>query len=282
MGTDRLAYPPHPDPRDALSVRRRAAGFAAARMPSARGLVHGAPRVPQPVDPPCPDRRLRDRFRGNYSAAVAYAAEKLGIRAQVFVPEIATSAKIGRIQASGAEAVVAGASYAKVQARCDAYVAESGALSIHPYRLALPPLDAVMVAVGGGGLIAASPLGSRAGSRSSVSSRSFRARCMPPLKPAGRSTLRSSRSRRFDRRVTGRRSQLRHRAEIRSAGRTCAGPGHRRSATTLVERRLDRLRAGRGGNRGAGERAPIVRNGGARQRPPLLRERHLAALAKVL
>jgi threonine dehydratase len=84
-------------------------------------------------------------------------------------------AKIAKIRAHGAEAVISGGSYAEAQARCDAYVAESGALKIHPYdaaetiagagaaaleweedlaRLALPALDTVLVAVGGGGLIA--------------------------------------------------------------------------------------------------------------------------------
>ncbi|HEY1864999.1 MAG TPA: threonine/serine dehydratase [Roseiarcus sp.] len=112
---------------------------------------------------------------GNHGAAVAFAAQKLGIPARVFVPEIASPAKIAKIKAYGAEAVIGGASYAVAQERCDAYVAESGALSIHPYdavetvagqgtvaleweedleRLGLEELDAVLVAVGGGGLIA--------------------------------------------------------------------------------------------------------------------------------
>jgi threonine dehydratase len=112
---------------------------------------------------------------GNHGAAVAYAAQKFGVRARIFVPEIAPPAKIAKIKAYGAEAVVGGASYAEAQARCDAYVAESGALSIHPYdaaatvagagtvaleweedieRLGLPRLDTVLIAVGGGGLIA--------------------------------------------------------------------------------------------------------------------------------
>ena len=34
---------------------------------------------------------------GNHGAAVAYAAKKLGVKARVFVPEIATRAKIARI-----------------------------------------------------------------------------------------------------------------------------------------------------------------------------------------
>ena len=70
---------------------------------------------------------------GNHGAAVAFAARKLGIRARVFVPEIATPAKIAKIKAYGAEAVIGGAAYAVAQERCDAYAAESGALLIHPY-----------------------------------------------------------------------------------------------------------------------------------------------------
>ncbi len=70
---------------------------------------------------------------GNHGAAVAYAAQKLGIRARVFVPEIASPAKIAKIKAYGAEAMIGGAAYAEAQERCDAYVTESGALLIHPY-----------------------------------------------------------------------------------------------------------------------------------------------------
>jgi len=112
---------------------------------------------------------------GNHGAAVAYAAGRLGIRARVFVPEIAAPPKIAKIKAYGAEVVVKGAAYADAQALCDCYVAESGALAIHPYataatiagqgtvgleweedlaRLGLLPIDTALVAVGGGGLIA--------------------------------------------------------------------------------------------------------------------------------
>jgi threonine dehydratase len=112
---------------------------------------------------------------GNHGAAVAYAAGKLGVKARIFVPEIAAPVKIAKIKASGAEVVVKGATYVDALALCDAYVAESGAKSIHAYdslrtiegqgtvgleweedleRLALPKLDTMLVAVGGGGLIA--------------------------------------------------------------------------------------------------------------------------------
>jgi threonine dehydratase len=111
---------------------------------------------------------------GNHGAAVAYAAGRLGIRARVFVPEIAAPVKIAKIKAYGADVRVEGATYVDALALCDAYVAESGALAVHAYdsaatiagqgtvgreweadlaRLGAPPLDTVLVAVGGGGLI---------------------------------------------------------------------------------------------------------------------------------
>lgn len=112
---------------------------------------------------------------GNHGAAVAYAAGRLGVKARIFVPEIAAPVKIAKIKAYGAEVVVEGATYFDAQALCDAYVAQSGALAIHPYdspqtvagqgavgleweedlaRLGAARLDTVLVAVGGGGLIA--------------------------------------------------------------------------------------------------------------------------------
>lgn len=106
---------------------------------------------------------------GNHGAAVAHAATRLGIPARIFVPEIASPAKIARIRATGAELVVEGAAYADALAACEAYGRETGALSIHAYDadetiagqggVALewerqtPGLDTVLVAVGGGGLI---------------------------------------------------------------------------------------------------------------------------------
>jgi threonine dehydratase len=91
------------------------------------------------------------------------------VKARVFVPEISSPAKVAVIRRQGAEVVVGGARYADAQAACDAYVAETGALRIHPYDSDAtiagqgtvakeweedgPPLDTVLVAVGGGGLV---------------------------------------------------------------------------------------------------------------------------------
>ncbi len=106
---------------------------------------------------------------GNHGAAVAYAAQKLGTPARVFVPMISSPAKIERIRRYGAELVVDGDRYADALARCDAWIAASGARSVHAYdqietllgqgtvglelEAQAPGLDTLLVAVGGGGLI---------------------------------------------------------------------------------------------------------------------------------
>lgn len=105
---------------------------------------------------------------GNHGAAVAFAAQRLGVKARIFVPEISPPPKIAAIRRYGAEVVVGGAQYDDAQAACDAYVAETGALKIHPFSapatiagqgtLGLEwagqaELDEVVIAVGGGGLI---------------------------------------------------------------------------------------------------------------------------------
>jgi threonine dehydratase len=107
---------------------------------------------------------------GNHGAAVAYAAAQLGHKATIFVPETSSPVKIARIRSYGADVRVGGARYADALDLCDAFVRESGILSVHAYdtpetiagqgTVALeweadrPDLDTVLVAVGGGGLIA--------------------------------------------------------------------------------------------------------------------------------
>lgn len=107
---------------------------------------------------------------GNHGAAVAYAASRLGLPARIFVPAIAAPAKIAAIRSHGAAIVIGGERYADAQEACDRYVAETGALRVHPFdadatvagqgTVALeweedgPALDTVLVAVGGGGLVA--------------------------------------------------------------------------------------------------------------------------------
>jgi threonine dehydratase len=106
---------------------------------------------------------------GNHGAAVAYAAMKLGIRARIFVPGIASPAKIQRIRDCGAELVVGGDRYADALSASEAFAARSGALAVHAFdqretllgqgtiglelEEQIADLDTLLVAVGGGGLI---------------------------------------------------------------------------------------------------------------------------------
>ena len=106
---------------------------------------------------------------GNHGAAVAYAARRLGRRATIFVPQTASPAKLDQIRASGADLRLVGQTYAEAFAASEAFVAQTGALPIHAYdqyetllgqasvgmeiEEDLPALDALLVAVGGGGLI---------------------------------------------------------------------------------------------------------------------------------
>ncbi|MBL9033710.1 MAG: threonine/serine dehydratase [Rhodospirillaceae bacterium] len=106
---------------------------------------------------------------GNHGAAVAYAAMKLGVKAKIFVPKVASPAKIAQIRSYGAALVIEGERYAEALSLSEAYVAESGALAVHAFdqpetllgqgTLAkefleqAPKVDTLLVAVGGGGLI---------------------------------------------------------------------------------------------------------------------------------
>jgi len=106
---------------------------------------------------------------GNHGAAVAYAAGKRGVPATIFVPSVASPAKMEQIRGYGAHLEIAGDRYNDALLASEAFVKRSGALAIHAYdqwetlqgqgTLALeleeqsPRLDALLVAVGGGGLI---------------------------------------------------------------------------------------------------------------------------------
>jgi threonine dehydratase len=106
---------------------------------------------------------------GNHGAAVAYATMKLGVKARIYVPGVASPAKIEQIRGYGADLVIAGERYADALSASESWSAQSGALPIHAYdqeetllgqgtvglefERQAPNLDTVLVAVGGGGLI---------------------------------------------------------------------------------------------------------------------------------
>jgi threonine dehydratase len=106
---------------------------------------------------------------GNHGAAVAYAAQRRGVPARIFVPTVSSPAKIERIRGYGADLVVTGDRYADALEASVVWTEQSGAMPIHAYDqpgtllgqgsvgLELseqaPALETVLIAVGGGGLI---------------------------------------------------------------------------------------------------------------------------------
>lgn len=109
---------------------------------------------------------------GNHGAAVAYAAQALGHMARIFVPEIAGPSKIALIERTGANLTVVPGEYANALQAAQTYEVETGAMQIHAYD-AVPTVlgqgtcmsewdsqglnaDTILIAVGGGGLIAGS------------------------------------------------------------------------------------------------------------------------------
>lgn len=106
---------------------------------------------------------------GNHGAAVAYAAMKLHKPARIFVPTVASPAKMDRIRGYGADLVVTGDRYADALAESFRWAQQTGAMQIHAYdqretllgqgttgmefEQQCADLDTLLVAVGGGGLI---------------------------------------------------------------------------------------------------------------------------------
>lgn len=106
---------------------------------------------------------------GNHGAAVAYAAQTLGVNAEIFVPTATPLTKVNRIRSYGARVIAGGDAYADALAASRERQLETGALEVHAYDHAdvlagqgtvgrefahdAPALTHVLVATGGGGLI---------------------------------------------------------------------------------------------------------------------------------
>ena len=107
---------------------------------------------------------------GNHGAAVAYAAKSLGHECRIFIPKTASPAKIEMIRRSGVEPVIIDGVYADALNAALEFEADHGAISIHAYddvstvcgqgtvllewEMQGLEADTILVAVGGGGLIA--------------------------------------------------------------------------------------------------------------------------------
>ncbi len=107
---------------------------------------------------------------GNHAQGVAYHAQRLGIRAVIVMPRFTPGVKIERTRGFGAEVVLHGDTLDESRAHALELAEKQGLVFVHPYDdeavvagqgtvalemlKVLPDLDTLVIAVGGGGLIA--------------------------------------------------------------------------------------------------------------------------------
>jgi threonine dehydratase len=108
---------------------------------------------------------------GNHAQGVALAAQRLGCAATIVMPVTTPHIKIAAVEARGAAVLLHGDSYSDAYEHALALQARTGATFVHPYddpdviagqgtigmeilRQCQGPLDAIFVAIGGGGLVA--------------------------------------------------------------------------------------------------------------------------------
>jgi len=106
---------------------------------------------------------------GNHAQGVAYSAKYFGIKAVIVMPDSTPLTKVNGVRHFGAEVILAGSNYDEAYAFATKYGEENGLVFVHPFEdeeviagqgtIALEilekasDLDAVIVPVGGGGLI---------------------------------------------------------------------------------------------------------------------------------
>lgn len=120
-----------------------------------------------------PEQRTRGVIAasgGNHGVALAYAAHRLGIPVTVYLPETATADRAARIGIWGASLIQHGVAWDDAHRKALEHAVTEGLTYVHPFdadaTLAgqgtlglelledLPELDCILIAIGGGGLIA--------------------------------------------------------------------------------------------------------------------------------
>jgi threonine dehydratase len=138
---------------------------------------------------------------GNHGQAVAWAARLRGVPSSVFVPVTCPPIKLRRLADYGADVTVIGEVYEESLVSAERFAAETGALFVHPYdrpltvagvgtataefREQIPGLDTMLIAVGGGGLLAGTLAALEGTSTRAVAVEPFSARCLGAALEAG-------------------------------------------------------------------------------------------------
>ena len=115
---------------------------------------------------------------GNHAQGVAYHAQRLGIRAVIVMPRFTPGVKVERTRGFGAEVVLHGDTLEESRTHAYALAQAQGLVFVHPYDdlevaagqgtlalemlAAVPDLDTLVIAVGGGGLLAGVATAARA------------------------------------------------------------------------------------------------------------------------
>ena len=115
---------------------------------------------------------------GNHAQGVAYHAQRLGIRTVIVMPRFTPGVKVERTRGFGAEVVLHGDTLEESRAHAYTLAEAQGLVFVHPYDdlevaagqgtlglemlEAVPDLDTLVIAVGGGGLIAGIATAARA------------------------------------------------------------------------------------------------------------------------
>ena len=106
---------------------------------------------------------------GNHAQGVAYHAQRLGLRAVIVMPRFTPGVKVERTRGFGAEVVLHGDTLEQARAHAFELAAAQNLTFVHPYDdeaivagqgtvglemlQAVPDLDVLVIAIGGGGLI---------------------------------------------------------------------------------------------------------------------------------
>lgn len=160
-----LIHSPWLSIRASAEVRLKLESLQVTRSFKVRGalnaLIRLAALTPKPV--------VVTGSAGNHGRGIAWAAERLGLRAVVFTPTSAPQAKLDPIRSHGADLRPVAADYEDAEQMAMAFARSTGAVFVSPYshqdviagggtvaleiRETWPDVDTIVVAIGGGGLI---------------------------------------------------------------------------------------------------------------------------------